>query len=159
MRSAIRGVSHIQPCTGCQVPDVYDFFGFPLPFNPKICQAMRTACIYVRSCPPLSYCAARAHTHHANLCKWRAGIYNISHLDSSLTPWVFYTYFYNHARRLRLEKLLGPCGPAARSDPPVFYLRSSWCLLRPPRALRSFWCPSRSPRVSSGALGVSWILQ
>jgi hypothetical protein len=42
--------------------------------------------------------------------------------------------------------LLDPCGPAARSDPPVLSLRSSWCL-------------SRSPRVSSGALGVSWILQ
>jgi hypothetical protein len=55
--------------------------------------------------------------------------------------------------------LLDPCGPAARSDPPVFPLRSSWCLLRPSRALRSFWCLSRSPRVSSGALGVSWILQ
>jgi hypothetical protein len=26
--------------------------------------------------------------------------------DSSWTPGVFYTYFYNHARRLRLEKLL-----------------------------------------------------
>ena len=35
--------------------------------------------------------------------------------------------------------LLGPCGPAARSDPPVFYLRSFWCLLHPPCALRSFW--------------------
>ena len=31
---------------------------------------------------------------------------NISHRDSSWTPGVFYTYFYNHARRLRLEKLL-----------------------------------------------------
>jgi hypothetical protein len=26
---------------------------------------------------------------------------------------------------------LDPCGPAARSDPPVFYLWSSWCLLHP----------------------------
>jgi hypothetical protein len=32
--------------------------------------------------------------------------YNISHPHSSWTPGVFYTYFYNHARRLRLEKLL-----------------------------------------------------
>jgi hypothetical protein len=30
----------------------------------------------------------------------------ISHLHSSWTPGVFYTYFYNHAYRLRLEKLL-----------------------------------------------------
>ena len=30
----------------------------------------------------------------------------ISHRDSSWTPGAFYTYFYNHARRLRLEKLL-----------------------------------------------------
>ena len=32
--------------------------------------------------------------------------YNISHPHSSWTPGVFYTYFYNHAHRLRLEKLL-----------------------------------------------------
>jgi hypothetical protein len=32
--------------------------------------------------------------------------YDISHPDSSPTPGVFYTYFYNHARRLRLEKVL-----------------------------------------------------
>jgi hypothetical protein len=30
----------------------------------------------------------------------------ISPLLSSWTPGVFYTYFYNHAHRLRLEKLL-----------------------------------------------------
>jgi hypothetical protein len=30
----------------------------------------------------------------------------ISHGDSSSTPGVFYTHFYNHAHRLRLEKLL-----------------------------------------------------
>jgi hypothetical protein len=30
----------------------------------------------------------------------------ISHRHSSWTPGVFYTYFYNHAQRLRLEKLL-----------------------------------------------------
>jgi hypothetical protein len=29
-----------------------------------------------------------------------------SGLDPRLTPQVFYTYFYNHAHRLRLEKLL-----------------------------------------------------
>jgi hypothetical protein len=64
--------------------------------------------------------------------------------------------------------LLDPCGLAARSDPPLFppvllvslpiprcALRSSWCLC----ALRSFWCPSLFPRVSSGAPGVSWVLQ
>jgi hypothetical protein len=45
-------------------------------------------------------------------------------------------------------RVLDPFGPAARSDPPVFfYLRSSWCLLRPPRALRSFWCLSLDPPV------------
>jgi hypothetical protein len=33
-------------------------------------------------------------------------IYCISPFDSSWTPGVFYTYFYNHARRTRLEKLL-----------------------------------------------------
>jgi hypothetical protein len=55
--------------------------------------------------------------------------------------------------------LLDPWGPAARSDPPMFHLRSSWCLLHPPCSLRSFWRLSWSLRVSSGALGVSWILQ
>ena len=30
----------------------------------------------------------------------------VSGLDSGWTPGVFYTYFYNHAHRLRLEKLL-----------------------------------------------------
>jgi hypothetical protein len=30
----------------------------------------------------------------------------ISHRDSSSTPGAFYTHFYNHAHRLRLEKLL-----------------------------------------------------
>jgi hypothetical protein len=30
----------------------------------------------------------------------------ISPFDSSLTPGAFYTYFYNHVRRLRLENLL-----------------------------------------------------
>jgi hypothetical protein len=30
----------------------------------------------------------------------------ISPFDSSWTPGVFYTYFYNQAHRLRLEKLL-----------------------------------------------------
>jgi hypothetical protein len=33
-------------------------------------------------------------------------IADISHPDSSSTPGVFYTYFYNHAHLLRLEKLL-----------------------------------------------------
>jgi hypothetical protein len=33
-------------------------------------------------------------------------MYQISPLNSSWTPGVFNTYFYNHARRLRLEKLL-----------------------------------------------------
>ena len=32
--------------------------------------------------------------------------YNISPLVLSWTPGLFYTYSYNHARRLRLEKLL-----------------------------------------------------
>jgi hypothetical protein len=31
---------------------------------------------------------------------------HISDLDPFRTPGVFYTYFYNHDRRLRLEKLL-----------------------------------------------------
>jgi hypothetical protein len=31
---------------------------------------------------------------------------HVSGLDSFRTPGVFYTYFYNHAHRLRLEKLL-----------------------------------------------------
>ena len=30
----------------------------------------------------------------------------ISGLDLESTPQLFYTYFYNHAHRLRLEKLL-----------------------------------------------------
>jgi hypothetical protein len=42
----------------------------------------------------------------------------ISHLDSSSTPGVFYTYFYNHAHRLRLEKLL--CLGLSRSPNGVF---------------------------------------
>ena len=33
-------------------------------------------------------------------------LYYISGFNSSWTPGVFYTYFYNHAHRLRLEKLL-----------------------------------------------------
>jgi hypothetical protein len=33
-------------------------------------------------------------------------IYDISGVHSRSTPGVFYTYFYNHAHRLRLEKLL-----------------------------------------------------
>jgi hypothetical protein len=33
-------------------------------------------------------------------------VINISPPNSSPTPGVFYTYFYNHARRLRLEKIL-----------------------------------------------------
>ena len=42
----------------------------------------------------------------------------ISHLHSSSTPRVFYTYFYNHAHRLRLEKLL--ClGPTTAKNPPM----------------------------------------
>jgi hypothetical protein len=32
--------------------------------------------------------------------------YYISGLDGVSTPQLFYTYFYNHAHRLRLEKLL-----------------------------------------------------
>jgi hypothetical protein len=31
---------------------------------------------------------------------------HISGLDLESTPQLFYTYFYNHAHRLRLEKLL-----------------------------------------------------
>ena len=30
----------------------------------------------------------------------------VSDLDQAWAPQLFYTYFYNHARRLRLEKLL-----------------------------------------------------
>jgi hypothetical protein len=33
-------------------------------------------------------------------------VYYTSPPDSSWTPGVFYTYFYNHAHRLRLEKIL-----------------------------------------------------
>jgi hypothetical protein len=33
---------------------------------------------------------------------------HISDRHSSSTPGVFYTYFYNHAHRHRLEKLLNP---------------------------------------------------
>ena len=36
----------------------------------------------------------------------RAPVLYFSHRDSSPTPGAFYTYFYNHACRLRLEKLL-----------------------------------------------------
>jgi hypothetical protein len=31
---------------------------------------------------------------------------HVSGVNSSSTPGAFYTYFFNHARRLRLEKLL-----------------------------------------------------
>jgi hypothetical protein len=31
---------------------------------------------------------------------------HVSDLDPISTPQIFYTYFYNHAHRLRLEKLL-----------------------------------------------------
>jgi hypothetical protein len=40
-------------------------------------------------------------TYRAHVCN-----VHVSGLYSSSTPGVFYTYFYNHARRLRLEKLL-----------------------------------------------------
>ena len=37
--------------------------------------------------------------------EWTEGA-DVSNTHSSWTPGVFYTCFYNHARRLRLEKLL-----------------------------------------------------
>ena len=69
-------------------------------------------------------------------------LHHFSHRDSSPTPGAFY--------------MLGPCGcgPAARSDPPVFYLRSPWCLLHPPCALRSFGA-SLDPPVCPPVLVVS----
>ena len=43
-----------------------------------------------------------------------AVVTQISELDSSPTPGVFYIHFYNHAHRLRLEKLL--CLELSRSS-------------------------------------------
>ena len=34
------------------------------------------------------------------------GYRHVSDVDTSSTPQLFYTFFYNHAHRLRLEKLL-----------------------------------------------------
>jgi hypothetical protein len=45
---------------------------------------------------------ARDHTRISA----RASIIHASGRHSSPTPGEYYTYFYNHARRLRLEKLL-----------------------------------------------------
>jgi hypothetical protein len=50
---------------------------------------------------------------------------------------------------------LFPPVPLVSIPIPRCALRSSWCLC----ALRSFWRPSSFPRVSSGAPGVSWVLQ
>jgi hypothetical protein len=41
-------------------------------------------------------------------------LYYVSDLDPFSTPQLFYTYFYNHAHRLRLEKLL--CIELSRSS-------------------------------------------
>jgi hypothetical protein len=44
--------------------------------------------------------------------------YNVSGLDGVCTPQLFYTYCYNHAHRLRLEKLL--CLEPSRSSNEFF---------------------------------------
>jgi hypothetical protein len=49
---------------------------------------------------------------------------------------------------LRGGGMLGPSGLAARSNPPAFTLRSSWCLLDPP-------VPLGSPLVPFGPIGLS----
>jgi hypothetical protein len=53
---------------------------------------------------------------------------HISHVDSRGAIRVFYTYFYNHARRLRLEKLLylEPSIIASRSRSPNGFLNHIW---------------------------------
>jgi hypothetical protein len=43
--------------------------------------------------------------HQSLMITGRRAIKHISGLDGVSTPQVFYTYFCNHARRLRLEKL------------------------------------------------------
>jgi hypothetical protein len=69
------------------------------------------------------------------------------------------------------RKVLDPSGLAARSKPPGPLGASpdspalpsgpsdASCIPFVPRALRFLWCLSRSPRVSSGAPGVSRVLQ
>jgi hypothetical protein len=57
----------------------------------------------------------------------------ISDLDQVSTPQLFYAYFYNHARRLRLEKLLY----LELSRSPTGFLNHFWTqiavsLLKPP---------------------------
>jgi hypothetical protein len=62
------------------------------------CDSVSLPCGRCRCAPPPPLYSS---VHCKNRC-------NISHLDSSSssTPGVFYKYLFNHARRLRLEKLL-----------------------------------------------------
>ena len=59
---------------------------------------------------------------------------NTSSLDPRSTPQLFYTYFYNHARRLRMENLLYPEGfleaPAGTLN--HFCIQVAVLLLKPP---------------------------
>jgi hypothetical protein len=60
---------------------------------------------------------------------------NISCVDPSSTPQLFYTYFYNHAHRLRLEKLLYTCIEFPRSSNGFlnhFWIQVTVSLLKPP---------------------------
>ena len=57
----------------------------------------------------------------------------ISHLHSSWTPGVFYTYFYNHARRLRLEKLVYlELSRSSNGFFKYFWIQVAVSLLKPP---------------------------
>jgi hypothetical protein len=57
-------------------------------------------------------------------CMCKRVLWHVSPPDSSWTPGVFYTYFYNHARRLRLEKLL--CLKLSRSPNGFFKVPYFW---------------------------------
>jgi hypothetical protein len=61
------------------------------------------------------------------------GILHISPPVSSWTPGVFYTYFYNHAHRLRLEKLLYLELPRSSNGFfKYFWIQVAVLLLKPP---------------------------
>jgi hypothetical protein len=54
---------------------------------------------------------------------------------SSPTPGVFYTYFYNHAHRLRLEKLLHlELSISSNGFLKYFWIQVAVSLLKPPRS-------------------------
>jgi hypothetical protein len=58
----------------------------------------------IHACDIMCMCMC-THTH-MHMCTCMRVCVHVSHPHSSSTPGVFYAHFYNHAHRLRLEKLL-----------------------------------------------------